>query len=99
MELKIVKLKKSWLKKSPLDLLRALGAVQLDKREAYPEKVYMSKEDYAKLRKNTMKLYRQEYGSLSSNALRNAVGMELLNFGPNQSLGNAIKPGYVLVEV
>lgn len=98
MDLKVVKIKKSWLKKEPADLLRLLGVVDEKLREAHPERAFSSKEDYAKLRKNLLKLFKKERPGFTKKWYDMAVGMELLNFGPNQSLEEVIRPGYMLID-
>jgi hypothetical protein len=41
---------------------------------------------------------KKEYPYINSRKLNTAVGMELLNLGPNEGLKDAIRPGYALVD-
>ena len=96
--MKTVKLTKNLLKKAPSDILIALGAVDSGKKQAFPSHVYFSKEDYAQLRKNTLKLFQKEYPGIRVKRLKTSVEMELLNYGPNELLADAIRPGYALID-
>lgn len=90
-----IKIKKTHLR-DLVKLLRAADAV--DGVCAYPSGVYISNQDYKELVKNVKKSFKKEYPGISPNALKNAVGIHLLNLGPNQSLGESIRPGYLLVD-
>ena len=96
--MKTVKITKKMLKMHPQDLLVELGAVNLEKKQAYPQHVYFSGVDYKQLRQNLNKSARKQYPWLLKKGLDRAVGMELLNYGPNESLAEAIKPGWALVD-
>lgn len=96
--MKTIKLTKRTLRLHPADLLIKLGAVDLEKKRAYPSHVYFSKEDYKELRVNLRKNAKKQYPGFRSRYIDSAVGMELLNYGPNQNLEEAIRPGYVLVD-
>lgn len=96
--MKFVKITKKILKMEPKDLLIALGAVDLDKGRAFPECVYMSKKDYLIFRKNLTKTIKKCHPLTKPTRIQYFVGIELLNLGPNESLENAIKPGYILVD-
>jgi hypothetical protein len=96
--MKSVKLTKKMLTLSPGELLIKLRAVNKELKQAYPQHVYFSKEDYKNLRANTRKLLKKEYPYINSRKLNTAVGMELLNLGPNEGLKDAIRPGYALVD-
>lgn len=85
--MKVIKFRQSLLNKSCDDIMRFANAVDELKKQAYPEFVYMSKTDYKTLRKNLTK----KYGKLFTE-------MHLLNLGPNQSLENAVKDGYLIVD-
>ena len=90
-----VKLTKNTLKLHPADLLIKLGATI--ESSAFPQHVYFSKEDYKLLRQNLIKHIKKVRPEASSKWIQWASGLELLNYGPNESLANAIKPGYCLV--
>ena len=97
--MKVIKLTKRDLNLSPDDLLRKVGAVNEDLQRAYPSEVHMSEEDYKTLAKNVKAKFRKEYPYISKKALESAVGMCLLNYGPNTSaFSKAIKPGFVVVD-
>ena len=97
--MKAVKLTKKMLRMHPADLLLELGAVNMPKTQAYPSCVYMSKADYKELRQNLVKSAKKQYPYATKNRLDSSVNMELLNYGPSESLQDAIKPGYVLLDV
>jgi spore germination protein GerM len=93
--MKAVKLKKAWLKDAET-LLRAVGAVH--GKRAFPSEVYLSKEDYKVLKQNTAKAFKKKYPFILAKKLDFSIGMHLLNLGPNESLGSALKPGVALVD-
>jgi hypothetical protein len=95
--MKPVKLNKKMLNMHPADLLVKLGATH--DTVAYPQHVYFSSNDYKVLGNNLKKKFKKEYPYLNNNKLDYSVGMELLNYGPNESLSEAISPGYALVDV
>jgi len=96
--MKQIKVNKRLFQSEPSKLLKAVGAVV--GYQAYPSDVYVSKEDYKSMVKATIKMFRKEYPYMkpSSTKLRASIGVHLLNLGPNETLGDAIKPGYVLVD-
>ena len=96
--MKIVKLTKKMLNKDLEDLLTELGAVNSNKRVAFPNHVYISKKDNTTLVKNLIKKLKKEMSWASKHRIQLALGFELLNLGPNQTLENVIKPGYILVD-
>ena len=93
--MKVFKISKKDLAE-PEKLLRKVGAT-VDSY-AFPEYVYVSKEDYATLKRNLTNSRKGCYEDLSKEFLTQAVNWQMLNFGPNQSLEAAIKPGFVLVD-
>ena len=96
--MKTVKLTKNMLKHHPCDLLVSLGAVDKNNTVTFPSHVYFSKEDYRELRENIRKQAKKEYSNATKTHIDGIVGMELLNYGPNESLAHAIRPGYALVD-
>ena len=96
--MKTVKVTKNMLKMHPADLLVKLGAVDKEKKFSYPGYVFFSKEDYKELRENLRNRAKKEFPHANKRGLDSVVGMELLNYGPNESLAEAIKPGYALVD-
>ena len=94
---KLVKIKKADLTKGPVHLLQKLGALNETLGRTYPMHVYISRADYDILKTYTAKLFKKE--SLhSKRSLANAVGMEILNHGPNSLLQDGIKPGFAVVN-
>lgn len=96
--MKVVKITKNMLKAHPADLLIALGAVDKNNTHTFPNHVYFSKENYKELKNNIIKQTKKIYPNTSKWFLDNAVETELLNYGPNESLAEAIRPGYALVD-
>lgn len=96
--MKTVKVTKNMLKMHPADLLVKLGAVDKEKKFAFPGCVYFSKEDYKELRKNLKNRALVEFPHASTRGIASVVGMELLNYGPNETLAEALRPGYALVD-
>jgi hypothetical protein len=69
-------------------LLRRVGLVEANGKQAHPELLYMSKIDCQLLRRAVAR----------RNKIRiKDTGYIWLNLGPNQSLANAIQPGYMLI--
>lgn len=95
--MKAIKLNKRLLNKHPADILIEFGAVDLN--QGFPEHVYFSKEDYQTLKKNLIKKAKKELKGYSNHYIKYAVGVELLQFGPNESLASAIKPGFALIDM
>jgi hypothetical protein len=94
--MKIVKLTKKMLALDPVDLLKKLGAC--DSHTAFPNHVYFSKADYKTLKSNVRKLAKKQFMGYSKKYIDNVVGFEMLNYGPNSSLEDAIKPGHALID-
>ena len=96
MLLKSIKIKRSWLKYNPIDLLKAVGAVKGN--QAYPYYVYVSPSFYKVLKSNTTKQYLKEFSYLTprSKTLKTSVGMYFLNYGPVETPG--VAENYVLVD-
>jgi hypothetical protein len=99
MMLKVVKLTNKQLNMEPIDLLKSVGLIDYRKNASYPEKIYVSTVDYKKIKKNTERAFKKQYKGTSKEKLDVAIGMHLLNYSPNTSLGEGIKSGYALVEV
>lgn len=95
--MKTVKLKKSWLS-DPEKLLRAVGAVNDKLSRAFPSEVYLSKEDYKVLTQNTAKAFKKKYPFIHKRKLESSIAIHMLNLGPNESLGSAVRPGVALVD-
>lgn len=93
--MKVVKIKKSDLNLHLEDLLKKLGLVE--KKQAYPECLLMSKEDQKVLKNNITKKIKKKYPHISKKNLSAAVGLYWLNLGPSILLTEAIKPGYAVV--
>lgn len=96
--MKIVKITKRMLKMHPMDLLVKLEAVNMDKKESYPSHVYFSKEDSKELKKNLKKNAKNISNKTSNRLINYSVGLDWLNYGPNETLAVAIRPGYALID-
>jgi hypothetical protein len=96
--MKTVKLTKKLLKLYPSDLLVALGAVDKEKKRVFPSEVYFSKEDLKKWSENVYRLAQKERPGFTKKYVKGIVAMENLNYGPNESLKDAIRPGFALVD-
>jgi hypothetical protein len=94
--MKVIKLTKKDLL-SPSNLLLKADAVIGN--QAYPQHVYVSKKDKEKMKKNLVALAKKQFKGAKKNRIDMAVGMEMLNLGPNSSLEDVIKDGYALVDV
>lgn len=96
--MKTVKITNKMLKMHPADLLIKLGAVDKEKKFAYPNYVYFSKEDLKELRVNLKTLAKKNCPGTSDKLINYSVGMDWLNYSPNETLAEAIRPGYALVD-
>ena len=96
--MKTIKLTKKMLKMHPADLLIKLGAVDKEEKNVFPSHVYFSKEDYKELRTNLKFLAKKSAPNTSERLLNYSVNVDSLNYGPNQSLEKAIRPGYALID-
>lgn len=96
---KVLRIKKSDLKKDPDQILAKVGAIDLDLKRAYPSHVHMSYQDYTELTRNLRRKVRKLLGRYATKqSVNQAVSLELLQFGPSTVLGEAVRPGYVLVD-
>lgn len=75
-------------------LLTRVGATEGNR--AFPSDVYVNKKTLALFKSALKKLAKKKYPFLSERRLNNAVGMELLNLGPNES--KDVKDGYIAVD-
>lgn len=94
--MKQVKITKRDLLKTPEDFLRKVGAVRGS--TSYPSCVQMSHEDLAVLKKNYRRRFRKAKPWLRKRQVDSAVGNCILMYGPATIYGEAIRPGYVLVD-
>lgn len=81
-------------------LLEQAGVVENidgNKRQAHPNKVYVSKNDYKKIKLNTIKNFKKQYPNLKRKTIEKETGFYLLDLGPNTSLDIAIKDGWMIV--
>ena len=79
-------------------LLIDVGAVDTKTNSAFPSHVYSSKEDIKRMTREITKAFKKEYPYLRSEKIRVSVAMHMLNLSPNESLAQAVKPGFVLVD-
>ena len=96
--MKAIKLTKKMLGMCPADLLVVLKATNTNGRTGYPNHVYFSKDDYRILESNVKKKAKKQYPGATKNQIDCTIGFEMLNYGPNQTLEDAIKSGYALVD-
>lgn len=97
--MKTVKLNKNMLALHPAKLLEKLGAINVEQNRVYPNHIYLSKEDYKTLSTNLTKKAQKTLKGYSKKYIDRSVSMELLNYGPNESLGDAIKKGFALIDL
>lgn len=96
--MKIVKITKNMTSLCPCDFLVKLGAFSQELKQTFPEHVYISKKDYNTLEKNLIKTIKKEDRKITKAQLELVKGFEMLNYGPNQSLAEAIVPGFALID-
>ncbi len=96
--MKTVRITKKMLKMHPADLLIKLGAVDKYQHNGFPSLVYFSKEDYKELRKNLKISAKKNCPDTSERLINYSVGVDLLKYGPNETLADAIKSGYALID-
>jgi hypothetical protein len=92
--MKIVKVKKRYFKDLAF-LYKDLDLII--NNECNPSRVLMSKQDYRTLKKTTTDLFKKQYPGIRGNKLKASVAMHLLNLGPNEMAGEAVKPGYLII--
>jgi len=96
--MKLVKIKKSLLKKDWVAILTELGAVNQKLKQAFPSSVYMSAEDIKTVRANTKVQLKKEHKYISKKHLDYSEAMHFLNLGASSRFETALKSGYVLVD-
>lgn len=94
--LKVMKLRKSDYANLE-SLLKRAGLVDEGSSRAYPENLFVSKQDAKKFIREISRAFKKEYPYLSQKKIKTAVGMYWLNLGPSEALVEAVKPGYALV--
>ena len=62
-----------------------------------PSNVLMSKQDYTKIKRTLQKNLKKEKPYLSKQMITKSVNNYLLNIGPNELAGDAVKPGYLII--
>jgi hypothetical protein len=97
--MKTIKLNKKMLSLELEELLEKLGAVKKEIHKAFPEHVYLSKDDYKTLQRNVEKRLKKDYSDYSKKHIKASTQYRLLEFGPNESLGNVLKKGYAVVDL
>jgi hypothetical protein len=58
----------------------------------------MARQDYKLLKKNLVKTAKRAFKNHSAKSIQKIVGTELLQYGPNELIGEGVKPGYVIVD-
>jgi hypothetical protein len=94
--MKAIKLTKKMLSLEPMDLLVKLGAS--NETTAFPQHVYVSKQDYKSIKNNVRKLAKKQFPGFAKKHIDNVVGFEMLSYGPNSVLEDALKPGFAVVD-
>lgn len=79
------------------DFLQKVGAVQGN--SSYPSQVYLSDEDAATLKRAQRRKFRAEKPYLRKRYIDVANETYWLQYGPNTTLGKAVRPGYALIDV
>jgi len=87
------------LNKAPEDFLKKFGAVSDETKRAYPQHVFMASADYAVMKRNFRRRVRKDSPYMSKKRLDYAINMHFLQYGPNETLGSALQPGSVLVDL
>jgi len=78
----------------PVKLLRKTGAVH--ENQAYPSYVFVSPKRYKEMRKETLRVVKEEIGKSSTRRINYYVGLHMLNFGPVEVKG--LPDNIVLVD-
>jgi hypothetical protein len=78
----------------PVKLLRKTGAVH--ENQAYPSYVFVSPKRYKEMRKETLRVVKEEMGKSSTRRINYYVGLHMLNFGPVEVKG--LPDNIVLVD-
>jgi len=66
--------------------------------QCHPEQLYISAKDATTLKLNIKRLLRKQNPYSSKVKLHMFACTQWLNYGPNESLSDAIKPGYVMIK-
>lgn len=94
--LKVMKLKKSDY--TDLEgLLERAGLVDKKTNRAYPENIFISKEDSKKFLKEITRAFKKKYPYLADNRIKTSAGMYWLNLGPSEVALEGVRPGFALV--
>lgn len=78
-------------------LLEKAGLVDKEKNQAFPEKLFISKQDTKKMRAEIFKAFKKKYPFLRKEKLQASAAMYFLNLGPSELAKEAIRPGYAIV--
>lgn len=96
--MKAIKITKGLLKKTPVELMVEIGAVDMSTNRVFPDCVYLSKEDFKTLMSNFSKHVDKTYKSYSKHHRKGIVSFENLSYGPNEALKDVVKKGFILVD-
>ncbi len=96
--MKVVKLNKKLLSLHPAIFLKKIGAINVEQTRVFPSDVYLSKKDYKSLEDTVRKMAKKEMPGATKVYINKQVSWEMLGYGPNESLGDAIKDGFALID-
>jgi len=96
--MKIVKINKKLLSLHPSMFLKKIGAVNIEQKMVFPSEVYLSKKDYKTLESSVRKMIKKELAGFKKDYIERYVSIEMLAYGPNKSLADAIKDGVALID-
>lgn len=96
--IKAVKLSKKHIKAGDLQkLLRQAGLVNEEEGHAHPDRLWASRQDLKTMRAALKRYAKKQYPG-SKKAQDSAVGLAWLQLSPNESLADALKPGFFIVD-
>jgi hypothetical protein len=78
----------------PVKLLKKVGAVH--ENQAYPSYVFVSPKRYKEMKKEIIRVVKEEIGKSSTRRINYYVGLHMLNFGPVEVKG--LPDNIVLVD-
>lgn len=93
--MRMVKIKKRYYSDLAF-MYHDLGLVKPDNSTS-PDKVLISKTDLKKMEVEIRKKFRKQNSLYSKKRIDSAVQFHLCNLGPNDNVGAAIKPGYLII--
>ena len=76
-----------------------LGLVKIEdgKKTVNPSNVYISSEDYKKMKKTLKEKFKKQNEFSSNKKIEQKLGFYLLNLGPNENMCKGVRPGYLII--